>query len=180
MGVQLEVAGLGVESRQRPRAQREGCLGEGLRPPGLRTPVGGLAEASGECHWEAGSRRKLGPRPQLGEGREDPDPSAPRGALPKRRWVVGASVALVSPGKPPSRPPVQASGPCSRKGGRQLRAGGGAVGDAPTGSEFNPHSHGRAQAAQVIRAVPRPEAHYGKHLKHGHHNSEVWWEPTVT
>lgn len=63
MGVQLEVAGLGVESRRRPRAQREGSLGEGLRPLGLRTPVGGLAEASGECHWEVGSRRSLAPGP---------------------------------------------------------------------------------------------------------------------
>lgn len=63
----MEVAGLGEESRQRSRAQREGSPVGGPRPTGLGTAVGGLAEASGECRWEVGSRRKLGTRsPRLG------------------------------------------------------------------------------------------------------------------
>jgi len=67
VGVQLEVTGLGEESRQRSRAQREGSLVGGPRPTDLGTAVGGLAEASGECRWEVGSRGKLGTRsPRLG------------------------------------------------------------------------------------------------------------------
>lgn len=60
MCVELEVAGLGEES------SREGSLWE---DPGLRVweEQWVALEARGECHWEVGSRRKLGtasPRPE--------------------------------------------------------------------------------------------------------------------
>lgn len=108
-----------------------------------------------------GQQEKLGTRPQLGEDREDPDPSAPRGALPKRRWVVGAAVGSGSLGGPrrpreAPPPPARASGPCSRKGGRQVRAGSGAVGDAPRRLSGYPSPPGGAEEAQVMGAVPRP------------------------
>lgn len=126
MCVELEVAGLGEESG------REGSLWE---DPGLQVweEQWVALEARGECHWEVGSRRKLGtvsPRPESTCSSKAPG----RWELGEPWWHSSAWGRADLVRATPLRPEGCAAGRVGASSGQA----GGQWGMPPTGSALTP------------------------------------------